>query len=324
MFGYNPRYQKTGEIMVGKIFSHTMIKDENGKICKFYEKHDFKEGDEVTFELYSGEACNVKLLNEKVSNDTLLHIRNYINNHPKDKSIDLKKSQFSREHEKTNESEKFKKLETLDSGFYELKQDHANALFIAQIAASIAQIGFAGFFALVWFLDLKIAITPEFGLKFSGFRSLGVVQILGFALSFAIYLIFTFIALKSIGKIAKNSSLSRNFIGVFRDCALFGAVMFGVVWTLFKYVIHDFTMQNYAYLAIYSLAFLLFFYKFNSVFLHLAITTHSPIFRAIMPLLLCAVLVGFLTQKVYAFGILGVAFFVQFIAWWLIKKIGFR
>lgn len=108
--------------MVGKIFSHTMIKDENGKIFKFYEKHDFKEGDEVTFELYSGEACNVKLLNEKVSNDTLLHIRNYINNHPKDKSIDLKKSQFSREHEKTNESEKFKKLETLDSGFYELKK----------------------------------------------------------------------------------------------------------------------------------------------------------------------------------------------------------
>ena len=100
--------------------------------------------------------------------------------------------------------------------------------------------------------------------------------------------------------------------------------MFCVVWALFKYVMHDFTMQNYAYLAIYSLAFLLFFYKFNSVFLHLAITAHSPIFKAITPLLLGAVLAGFLTQKIYAFGILGVVFFVQFIAWWLIKKIGFR
>ena len=101
-------------------------------------------------------------------------------------------------------------------------------------------------------------------------------------------------------------------------------VMFGVVWVLFKYVMHDFTMQNYAYLAIYSLAFLLFFYKFNLVFLHLAIITHSSIFKVITPLLLGAVLVGFLTQKIYAFGILGVAFFVQLIAWWFIKKIGFR
>lgn len=308
--------------MVGKIFSHTMLKDENGKFFKFYEKNDFKEGDEVSFEIHGNEACNVKLLKEEPKNNTLLHIKNYINNHPKTQSADLKKTQFSRE--KIDEDEKFKKLETLDSSFYELKQGDANALFVAKIAASIAQIGFVGFFALVWFLNLKIAITPEFGVKFSGFGSLGVVQILGFALCFMIYLIFTFIALKSIGKITKSRSLGHNFIGAFRDCALFSAVMFGVVWALFKYVMHDFTMQNYAYLAIYSLAFLLFFYKFNLVFLHLAIITHSSIFKVITPLLLGAVLVGFVTQKIYAFGILGVVFFVQLIAWWFIKKIGFR
>ena len=308
--------------MVGKIFSHTMLKDENGKFFKFYEKNDFKEGDEVTFEIHGNEACNVKLLKEEPKNNTLLHIKNYINNHPKTQSADLKKTQFSRE--KIDENEKFKKLETLDSSFYELKQGDANALFVAKIAASIAQIGFVGFFALVWFLNLKIAITSEFGVKFSGFGSLGVVQILGFALCFMIYLIFTFIALKSIGKITKNRSLGHNFIGAFRDCALFSVVMFGVVWVLFKYVMHDFTMQNYAYLAIYSLAFLLFFYKFNLVFLHLAIITHSSIFKVITPLLLGAVLVGFVTQKIYAFGILGVVFFVQLIAWWFIKKIGFR
>lgn len=299
-----------------------MLKDENGKFFKFYEKNDFKEGDEVSFEIHGNEACNVKLLKEEPKNNTLLHIKNYINNHPKTQSADLKKTQFSRE--KIDENEKFKKLETLDSSFYELKQGDANALFVAKIAASIAQIGFVGFFALVWFLNLKIAITPEFGVKFSGFGSLGVVQILGFALCFMIYLIFTFIALKSIGKITKNRSLGHNFIGAFRDCALFSAVMFGVVWVLFKYVMNDFTMQNYAYLAIYSLAFLLFFYKFNLVFLHLAIITHSSIFKVITPLLLGAVLVGFVTQKIYAFGILGVAFFVQLIAWWFIKKIGFR
>lgn len=308
--------------MIGKIFSHTMLKDKNGKFFKFYEKHDFKEGDEVSFEIRGNEAYNVKLLKEEHKKDNLLYIKSYINNHPKTQSADLKKTQSSRE--KIDENEKFKKLQTLDSSFYELKQGDANALFVAKIAASIAQIGFAGFFALVWFLNLKIAITPEFGVKFSGFGSLSVVQICGFALSFVIYLIFNFIALKSIGKITKNRSLSCNFIGAFRDCALFGAVMFCVVWALFKYVMHDFTMQNYAYLAIYSLAFLLFFYKFNSVFLHLAITAHSPIFKAITPLLLGAVLAGFLTQKIYAFGILGVVFFVQFIAWWLIKKIGFR
>ena len=308
--------------MVGKIFSHTMLKDENGKFFKFYEKNDFKEGDEVSFEIHGNEACNVKLLKEEPKNNTLLHIKNYINNHPKTQSADLKKAQFSRE--KIDEDEKFKKLETLDSSFYELKQGDANALFVAKIAASIAQIGFVGFFALVWFLNLKIAITPEFGVKFIGFGSLGVVQILGFALCFMIYLIFTFIALKSIGKITKNRSLGHNFIGAFRDCALFSAVMFGVVWVLFKYVMHDFTMQNYAYLVIYSLAFLLFFYKFNLVFLHLAIIVHSSIFKVITPLLLGAVLVGFVTQKIYAFGILGVVFFVQLIAWWFIKKIGFR
>lgn len=159
--------------MVGKIFSHTMLKDENGKFFKFYEKNDFKEGDEVSFEIHGNEACNVKLLKEEPKNNTLLHIKNYINNHPKTQSADLKKTQFSRE--KIDENEKFKKLETLDSSFYELKQGDANALFVAKIAASIAQIGFVGFFALVWFLNLKIAITPEFGVKFSGFGSLGVV-----------------------------------------------------------------------------------------------------------------------------------------------------
>lgn len=102
--------------MVGKIFSHTMLKDENGKFFKFYEKNDFKEGDEVTFEIHGNEACNVKLLKEEPKNNTLLHIKNYINNHPKTQSADLKKTQFSRE--KIDEDEKFKKLETLDRAVF--------------------------------------------------------------------------------------------------------------------------------------------------------------------------------------------------------------
>lgn len=303
--------------MKGKIFSHTIIKGENGKFYRFYETGNLELDEEVTFELKDNDtAINVTSTNIKVNDNTNPNsaVRDYIRGHRELHVFDKEnKSNFS------YKADKMSKFDTTPFVF----QGNTATVFTSKILATFSVL-FFGIFAF-WFYDfgLKISIS-ERGADFSVFKSLEILRGVGLTVVFFIAVILSFLAVCRIAKISKSLSLCKKFINAFKYSLLVLGFGYAVLWAIFKYKFVSLPLaQEQTFLGLYAFSLVVFLWSIHDTLQDIAVIARSQLFRAFIPLVIVAtILIFMLPSPLIGQSILALAFAVYLLAWWFIRRVG--